>query len=286
MSAIPLPLHVETSGAEPNDRVDTFLLIHGYGGSTFTWRYWAPRLAERGHVVQVDMKGFGRAPKPDDGRYAPRDLAELIEALIAERDLRNVTLVGHSLGGGVALLTALGLLDRDPARLRRLVLVGGAAYEQRLPPFVALAGYPRAISLIVRMLGPRFFVSGVLRAIVHDDSVVSRDQVHAYAEPLGSREGIRALCDAALGIVPPDLDLITARYPEIDRPALLLWGLGDRVVPLSIGQRLARALPRAHLHVLERCGHLPPEELPDESWAVVERFLDEEGTGAVRSRDE
>ncbi|MEQ1857848.1 MAG: alpha/beta fold hydrolase, partial [Longimicrobiales bacterium] len=60
----------------------------------------------------------------------------------------------------------------------------------------------------------------------------------------------------------------------LDMPALLIWGRSDRVVPLSVGERLARELPKAQLHVLDRCGHLPAEEVPHESFAVVERFLD------------
>jgi len=273
VSAGALPLHVETLGPEPRPGGDTFLLLHGYGASGFSWRYWAPRLAERGHVILVDLKGFGRAPKPDDGRYAPADQAELIQRLVETRDLHDVTLVGHSLGGGVALLTALGLHDAREGRLRRLVIVGGVAYEQRLPPFVGLAERPRLGSFLFRAVGPRRVVRSVLRGIVHDGSTVTEEQVRGYADPLDSREAVRALIDAARQIVPPDLDRLTRRYPEIDVPSLLLWGRGDRVVPLAVGERLASELPRARLHVLDRCGHLPAEERPDETFAVLADFL-------------
>lgn len=273
-----LPLHVETTGLPPGAGVDTFLLIHGYGASTFSWRYWAPRLARRGHVVMVDLKGSGRAPKPDDGRYAPQHQAELVLRLIAERDLRALTLVGHSLGGGVALLTALGLRDEGQAdRLKRLVVVAGAAYDQRLPPFVKLADHPRASSFLLRLLGPGRVVRGVLYSIVHDRSTVTEEQVRGYAEPLGAPEAVRALIDTARQIRPESLESLTACYPQLDVPALLVWGRRDRVVPLWVGQRLAQDLPRARLHVLDACGHLPAEELPDESWAVLEDFLEAEG---------
>jgi pimeloyl-ACP methyl ester carboxylesterase len=269
-----LPLYVETAGPPAGAATDTFLLIHGYGGSTFTWRHWAPRLAERGHVTLVDMKGFGRARKPDDGRYAPEHQAELVLRLVAERDLRNLTLLGHSLGGGVAMLTALGLIDEDPARLRRLVIVAGAAYQQKLPPFVKLADHPRASSLLFRALGPSFIVRLVLRSIVYDSACVSDDQVRGYALPLGHPDAVRALIDTARQIFPEGLERVTARYRELDVPSLMVWGRHDRVVPLWVGERLERDLPDARLHVLERCGHLPPEELPDASWAVLEAFLD------------
>ena len=272
-----LPLHVEPSGHGAGADVDTFLLIHGYGASTFTWRYWAPRLAARGRVVAVDLKGHGRAPKPDDGRYAPEHQTALVLRLIEEQDLRRITLVGHSLGGGVALLTALGLADEGSRRLHRIVIVAGAAYDQRLPPFVRLADFPRFSTAAVRALGTRRVVRSVLEQIVHDRTRVDEDQVRGYAEPLDSPGAIRALIETARQIRPADLDAIVARYGEVSVPALLMWGRGDRVVPLSVGERLARDLPNARLHVLERCGHLPAEEVPDESYAILERFLDDGG---------
>ncbi len=277
----PLPLHVETLGRKPGPEVETFLLVHGFAGCTFSWRYWAPRLADRGHVVLVDMKGFGRAPKPADGRYGPAHHAQLLLRLVRERDLRRLTLVGHSLGGGVALLTSLGLLDEGEARLERLVIVAGAAYEQRLPPFVRLAEHPSLSTLLFRVASARLVVRLVLAAIVHDRSRVTEEQVRGYATPLETPEAVRAMIDSGRQIVPPDLEELTSRYPTIRVPTLLLWGRGDRVVPLWVGERLATDLPRARLHVLERCGHLPAEELPDESWRVLERFLAESGSSVA-----
>ena len=269
-----LPLHVETLGPDPDSGVDSIVLVHGYGGSSFSWRYWTPFLAKRAHVVLVDMKGFGSAPKPDDGQYGPRHQAELIYRLILQADLQRVTLIGHSLGGGVALGVALKLLDSDPGRLKRLILVASAAYKQQLPPFVALAKYRRLVSTVLRILGTRFVIRHVLKSIVFDASAVSDDQVLGYAEPLSSLEAHRALIDTALAIVPPDLGEMTARFEELDVPTLVLWGRQDRVVPLWVGERLADQLPDANLEVLENCGHMPAEELPEESWEVLRKFLD------------
>lgn len=276
MSGTSLPLHVEASGLEPGPSVDTFVLIHGYGACGHSWRHWAPRLAERGHVLALDLKGSGRAPKPDDGRYGPEDQAELVLRLIETEDLRRVTLVGHSLGGGVTLLTALELAKRHPRRLQRMVIVSGAAYDQRMPPFVKLADYPQVSALAFRAVGAPRVIRAVLGQIVHDPSRIDEDQVRGYATPLSTRDAVRCLIQTARQIRPAALDAIIARYPTLDVPALLLWGRGDAVVPLSVGERLARELPRARLVVLERCGHLPAEELPDESWAALERFLEDD----------
>jgi pimeloyl-ACP methyl ester carboxylesterase len=272
-----LPLYVETRGREPREGVDTFVLLHGYGGSSFTWRHWVDALSARGHVVLVDLKGFGAAPKPNDGRYSPTDQADLVHRLIAQRDLKRVTLVGHSLGGGIAILVALRLLAAPEGRLRRLVIVAGAAYPQRLPPFVSLARHPGLSGLLWRLFGARRIARRVLRTIVHDPSRITIEQIAGYARPLSLRGARSALIASALQIVPDDIEQLVDRYPALRVPTLLLWGRGDPVVPLSVGKRLAAELPDATLVVLDSCGHLPPEELPEESLAALEEFLDRTG---------
>jgi len=269
-----LPLHVDTVGLPADSGTEVFVLLHGFGASSFTWRYWVTELARRGHVVLVDMKGFGSAPKPDDGQYSPHDLADLVHRLLVQRGLSQVTLIGHSLGGGVSLLTALRMLDEDGGRLRRMILVSGAAYRQKLPPFVALARRPRLSGLLLKLLGPRRVIRFVLRTIVFDKTAVTRSQIEGYADPLRDAEGRHALLWAGSQIVPDDLDALTLRFPELDVPTLLLWGRHDRVVPLWVGERLAEELPQAELEVFERCGHVPPEELPGETLGAVTAFLD------------
>ena len=273
---VDLPVHVtEVDAAEPAAPGSTFLLVHGYGGSSYTWRHWRGPLAARGRVLQVDLKGFGRAPKPDDGRYRVADLAELVVELVRRLDLSQLTLVGHSLGGGVSLMTSLRLLDLGEPRLERLVLVGAAAYAQKLPPFVPLSKTGAVGQLAVGLVGAERIVRGVLRSIVHDPATVTDEQVAAYAEALSTDEGVRAAMDVGRSIVPEQLDTVTRRYPEITVPTLLLWGEHDRVVPPWVGQRLAEDLPAAKLVVLPRCGHLPPEEQPETSLRHVLDFLDE-----------
>ena len=277
--ATALPLHVEEvepiEGGRRNADAPVLVMLHGYGGNLFTWRHWAPTLAKRSRVLLVDMKGFGRAPKPDDGAYRPADLAALVESLLQELDLNRVTLVGHSLGGGVALLTALRLIDRKRSCLARLVLVASAAYPQRLPPFVAFARRPRLSTAVLRLVGAHRVIRMALRSIVFDEHSVTEDMVVAYGDPLRTRDGLRAALDAGRVILPDDIDELSARFPEIRVPSLVMWGDHDRVVPISVGRRLAAALPHARLVVLERCGHLVPEERPDASLAALEAFLDE-----------
>ena len=232
-----------------------------------------PSLESRGRVLLVDMKGFGAAAKPDDGRYGPTHHAELIGNLLDREDPDHLTVMGHSLGGGVALLIALSMAEQDDRRLRRLVIVAGAAYAQRLPRFVTLARHPRLAGAALKLVGPERTIRHVLRSIVHDRATVEPDQVRTYAEALRTKEGIRAMLDGARQIVPKELNRLTADYPTLDVPTLLLWGRQDRVVPVSIAHRLCRDLPNAQLKVLEECGHIPHEERPIASLQILEAFL-------------
>jgi pimeloyl-ACP methyl ester carboxylesterase len=264
-------------GLPPGPDTDTFVLVHGFGAWSFTWRHWTPELARRGHVVLVDLKGFGTAPHPDDGAYAPRDQAELVHRLILELDLHRLTLVGHSLGGGIVLLTALLMAD-DPGiashRLRRLVLVASAAYRQPFPPFMAVERWPLLGRALVRGVGASRLVRWTLRSVVHDPDAVTAGQIAGYAGPLDSAEARRTLLESARQVMPADLDAVTRRYGEIDVPTLLLWGREDPAVPLWVGERLEEELPRATLEILEECGHAPMEEMPEAALERITRFLD------------
>jgi pimeloyl-ACP methyl ester carboxylesterase len=264
-----LPLHAEVHGEGP-----PILLVHGYGASGHSFRAWVPTLARSHRVILVDLKGFGAAPKPDDDRYSPIDLARPLVDLVVREGLTHLTLVGHSLGGAVVLVAALGLLDAgEQGRVRALVSVAGAAYPQTLPPFAVMARRPRLFRMALAAVPTRWLVRRVLRTIVYDPEGIDADQVEGYAAPLRSATARRALVACARQLVPPDSDRFTSRYPELDMPALLLWGRQDPVVPLGLAERLRTALPRARLVTLERCGHLPAEERPAESLRVLQDFL-------------
>jgi len=247
------------------------MLLHGFAGSSFEWRFWIPGLAEHHQVWAVDLKGHGSSPAPPDGRYSPHDHAEAVHRLIVREDLRALTLVGHSMGGGIALLLALRLLSEG--RLERLILVSSAAYPQPLPGFIRIAQRSRLTRWVLAMIPKGPLIRLVLRSIVFDRTKITAAQVDGYAAPLRNEHNRLAIVQTALQILPPGLADHTARYREIELPTLLLWGRHDPVVPLSVGEKLLSVLPRARLEALEECGHLVPEELPEDSLNVVLEFL-------------
>ncbi len=262
-----LPLHVEQYG-EGHRQI---MMLHGFGANSYTWRSWIGGLAKEHRVWSVELKGHGSAPAPPDDLYSIHDHADLVRRLIVQQDLRQLTLVGHSMGGGVALLVVLRLLEEE--RLERLVLVSSAAYPQRLPPFISLSAHGPVSEFGLRLFPKRLLIRLVLRSIVYDRQSVTDAQVAAYAEPFYKAAHRAALIKTATRMIPPDFGEITRRFPEIELPTLLLWGRQDRVVPLAVAEKLLAALPKAQLEVIEECGHVPPEEMPKESLKIVQKFL-------------
>ena len=248
------------------------LLVHGFGATTYTWRYLVPALSERHRVILIDLKGSGRSPKPVDDRYSVYDQAEMLSAFIVEEGLDDLTLVGHSLGGGVALAATLAL-GHERRRLARLILIDTVAYRQRFPAFIRLLRAPVLGPLVLWLVPATLQVSTILRFAYHNPSKVTRGAIEVYAGPLRSPEARHTLIRTAREIIPRDVDAFVQSYASIELPTLIVWGRDDPVVPLEVGDKLHRAIRGSKLVVIGECGHLPHEERPAEVVKLTCAFL-------------
>ena len=264
----PVKLFYEEEGRGP-----PLLLIHGFGTSSFTWRHIAPELASTHRVIAVDLKGFGQSDKPFDDRYSVRDQAELLAQFIEDHDLRNLTVVGHSFGGGIALQLALDHDRRLEGRIKKLVLLDSIAYPQHIPVFFRLLDVPIISNLGVRMVPPTFQTQVALRIAYFDDSKIDPEEVATYAAPLKTAAGKHAIIYSARQIVPSDISAIAESYKSITLPTLILWCDHDRIVPLEVGLKLRRALPNSSLRLIQECGHMPQEEQPEATLELLRGFI-------------
>ena len=264
----PVKLYYSEEGKGP-----PLLLIHGFGASTFTWRHIAPELALTHRVIAVDLKGFGQSDKPFDGRYSVFDQAALIAQLIEDKDLRDLTIIGHSFGGGVALRLALEADQRFAGRISKLVLLDTIAYPQNIPMFFRILDMPLVSHLGVRMVPPSVQTRVALRIAYFDDSKIDPDEVETYAAPLKTAAGKHAIIHSARQVIPEDLAQISERYKSIELPTLILWCDHDRIVPLEVGLKLRRSLPNSTLRLVEDCGHMPQEEQPASTLRLLKGFI-------------
>jgi pimeloyl-ACP methyl ester carboxylesterase len=268
----PLQLHHETYGEG-----DPIIFLHGLGGTLYTWRHLIGPLAPHYRLILFDLKGAGKSPKPYDDKYSMFDQAELIYRFILQNDLHNVTFVGHSFGGGVALLLALKLTQRDPSRLSRLILIDTVSYPQKLPGVVRMLRMPLLGRLGLYVIPDKTKVRNLMESVYYDDSKISPEDVEAYAAPLSLPGAKYALRHTARQIIPENIDEITGTYPRIKVPTLIIWGREDKIIPLESGVRLHHAISTSQLVVIERCGHDPPDERPEEVEAAMGKFLANHG---------
>jgi pimeloyl-ACP methyl ester carboxylesterase len=254
---------------------DPILCLHGLGANIFTWRHFITPFSLTNKLILVDLRGFGASPKPSDTNYSIEEHADDIYRIILRDDLKRLTLVGNSLGGGIVLLVAMRLREQDPARLSKLVLIDAGAYKEYVPGYLKLMRTSVG-GLIIHLVPSRLAAKFVLRASYYDKNKITQEQVKAYADPIASKEGRHALLQTARQCIPANSDEIIAGLKRIAIPTILLWGREDAVIPLKAGELLNQALPDSRLVVLEHCGHIPQEEKPTETIASISQFMNEQ----------
>jgi len=249
------------------------VLIHGLGTNSYTWRHIAPELAKQYRVITIDLKGFGASDKPLDGAYTVRAQADLVAEVIEAKGLRNITLIGHSYGGGISLMLALDDAKAARKRINRLVLLNSIAYPQETPLFFDLLQVPVIGDLSISMIPADVQIEQALRLAYEQDAAITPEAIARYAAPLATTGGKHALVETIRQIIPQDIKTIARQYPNITAPTLIIWCNRDRVVPIELGQQLAANMPNAGLRILRDCGHSPQEEKPGETLEIIEAHL-------------
>jgi len=251
---------------------DPILCLHGLGANMFSWRHFIAPFSQRNKLILVDLKGCGKSPKPADRHYSIEEHTDEIYKFIIRENLTNLTLVGNSFGGAVALLLAIRFSEEEPNRLSRLVLIDSAGDKRYMPPHLkfvrSILGLP-----IIYLSPTKLAAKMVLRMCHYDKKKVTSEDVAAYAGPIASPGGRHALLQTAKQCIPPNADELLAKVKTITVPTFILWGREDRIIPLKVGELLHQAIPNSTLEIIEQCGHVPQEEKPDETIARISRFL-------------
>lgn len=251
------------------------VLLHGTGASLHTWEPWVERLSPLYRIVTLDLPAHGLTGATPDGDYGRAGMIGAIDAVVTNVGLPRFVIGGNSMGGEMAMAYALAY----PERIRGLILVdaaglgrhggGGAGDGERSAPLAfQLARFP-GFGRIVSKVTPRPLISEGLHSVYADDSKIDSLLVDRYWHLLrleGSRRAMLARFAAAGESEPLEIE-------KLSMPALVLWGDQDRLIPPAVGDMLAERLPDATLVRYAEAGHLPMEEIPEQSAADVRRFL-------------
>lgn len=260
------------------------LLLHGFATSSFTWQAIMPELSKHNRVIAVDLRGFGASDKPLDDHYSIFDQADAIQALIEQENLKDLTLIGHSFGGGVTLALALRAQERRDTRIRNIVLVDSVAYKQPIPIFFKLLKVPVLGEVSMALVPPEVQAAQGLRLAYYDRDKITTRAVSEYASALYSSGSKHALIQTVEQLIPPNIDEIAEKYQTIKFPTLIIWCKDDKVVPSIFGRRLHADIPSSELAMFEQCGHMPQEEKPEDTARAIEAFLARNDTAHHASR--
>ncbi len=244
------------------------VLLHGSGPGVSAWTNWKrvmPALADRFRVIAPDLPGFGYTERQPDLHYDIKLWSRHLIGFLDALDLDKVSLVGNSFGGSLALAVAA----RHPDRFAKLVLMGTPCDKFVMTPGLR-AGWDYTPSRAVMRTTMSHFPYDP--AFITDELVEDRYQASLIP---GAQAGLRKL----LAEPAADGDTPLSGIPEtvaagIALPTLVLHGREDRVIPVEMGLKLAKAMPRAQFHMFGGCGHWVQAERFDDFIALTRHFLE------------
>ena len=259
------------------------LLVHGMAGSSATWRYVLPGLAERFTVIAPDLPGHGRSAKPR-GDYSLGAFASSLRDLLVALGHDRATLVGQSLGGGVVMQFAY----QFPERCERLALVSSGGLGQEVNLLLRALTLPGAEYVLpltctnwAHSAGTTAF--GWLRNIGLRPSRRLVEIWESYGS-LADAEARTAFVHTLRSVVDQSGQRVSANdrlYLAAHAPTLVVWGAKDAIIPVQQAYDADAALPGSRLEIFDDCGHFPHCEEPERFVDVLADFVASTEPGAL-----
>jgi pimeloyl-ACP methyl ester carboxylesterase len=251
------------------------LLVHGLGGSSATWQEVLPALAQRYTVVAPDLLGHGESDKPRHD-YSLGAHANVLRDLMIAIGIERATVVGQSLGGGVAMQLAY----QHPGRCERLVLVSSGGLGSEVSWLLRALSLP-GVEYLMPVLFPSFVrdagnaLSRRLRALgLRAPRLEEEWRTYVSLTEPGNRQSfvrtLRSVVDAGGQAVSATDRLYLASHV----PTLIVWGRHDRMIPVDHAVRAHEEIPGSRLVIFEDSGHFPHAEEPQRFVDAVTDFVD------------
>lgn len=248
------------------------ILIHGLGASAEIWMHNVEALATKHRIYVPDLVGFGRSDKPEVP-FAPLRFVNFINDFMNALNIERASLVGQSLGGGIALQYTL----QFPDKVDKLVLLDSAGFGKEVIFTLKLISLPVIGELMTRP--SRLEVSLFFKLAVRNPALITEDFVETYYEFFSQPGAQRFLLNLVRSIVnirggrKDVLAPIMTNLHRITAPTLIVWGKQDRVLPFKHAHFAMNRLSDARLRIFDPCGHIPNLECPEEFNKLVLEFL-------------
>ena len=265
---------VRQAVVDQGDGDEVLLLIHGMAGSAETWRAVLPQLAKKYRVIAPDLLGHGQSSKPRTD-YSLGAFAVGLRDLLDELGVRSATVVGHSLGGGVAMQ----FLYQHPEYCRRLVLIGSGGLGPDVGWILRLLAAPGA-ELVMPVIAP----PPVLRAgnavrswltSVGLRSPRGAEIWNAYSSFADSetREAFLRTLRSVVDYRGQSVSALNRLNLREELPVLAIWGEDDNIIPVDHAYSALQARPDCRLEILPGIGHFAQVEAPLEVIELIDEFI-------------
>jgi pimeloyl-ACP methyl ester carboxylesterase len=264
------------SGADAAGGRPVLLLVHGMAGSSATWRAVMPLLAQRYTVVAPDLPGHGESDKPRQD-YSLGAHANALRDLLVALGIDQATVVGQSLGGGVAMQLAY----QHPRCCERLILVSSGGLGDEVSWLLRALSIP-GVEYVMPVLFPSF-VRDAGNALGHRLSSFGlraprlEEQWRGYVS-LTDPETRQAFVRTLRAVIDMGGQSVSARdrlYLSSLMPTLIVWGERDRMIPVAHAHEAHQAMPGSQLVIFEESGHFPHTEEPERFAEAVLSFVDQ-----------
>ncbi len=253
------------------DAKETLVLLHGFLSSSFSFRHLIPLLKEDYNVISVDLPPFGKSGKLSSFKYSYKNLAATVVELMKSLGIREFNVVGHSMGGQIAM----NILLHHPDHAKKGILLCSSGYLKKASLPLVLSSYIPYFHLYVKFHLARSGVKQNLQNVVYDHSMINDEMLYGYLSPFFEDDIFKAL---TMMIRHREGDLSAEELRNIKAPCLLIWGEHDKVVPVRIGRKLNTDLKHSELVILKDTGHLVPEERPEDVHQLINHFIASEET--------
>jgi pimeloyl-ACP methyl ester carboxylesterase len=247
------------------------VLIHGITSSSMVWESVGPQLARHHTVLAPDLLGHGQSAKPR-GDYSMGAFASGIRDLTLSLGLGSVTVVGHSLGGGVAMQFAY----QFPERTERLALVSSGGLGRSVHGLLRAATLPGSELVLPLLAGRRVLDGGrvVGRAVGRAGIQLGHDAVeiargHASLGDPESRAAFVQTLRASVDVTGQRVQALDRLYLAEELPLLIVWGARDRIIPPGHGRRAHKLVPGSRFELFEAAGHFPHLDEPERFVATL-----------------
>jgi pimeloyl-ACP methyl ester carboxylesterase len=249
------------------------LLIHGMASALDTWRSVIEPLSDHATVLAVDLPGHGSS-SPGGGDYSLGSLATFLRDVLLALGHDRVTLVGHSLGGGIAMQFSY----QFPEMTERLVLVSSGGLGLEVSPALRAASLPGADLFLSVTAAATKRASGVVGSVLRTGRIPSsaglEELVRSYsslADP-GRRTAFLATVRSVVGLGGQTVGAGDRLHLASDTPVLLIWGADDPIIPVEHARAAQELLPHATLAVFDGVRHFPQVEAPARFVEVLQHF--------------